>query len=317
MEDVACNLCGSMRRKDSLHGRDIRYAIPGAFTIVRCEDCGLCYVSPRPTPAEIGRYYPPTYAEHNAGPAGNPFAGAESEIVQSYFDGPGTILDIGCASGSFLWSMHGLEWQVHGVDSSPDALELARSLPGATIKLGTLERGDFPPNSFEAVTLWSVLEHLHQPLETLCAAREILKPDGRLFLVVPNYQGLERKLFQTRWFALELPRHIYHFSPDSLSKMLERAGFEVEELKHASGHDCFRFSVKMLFGRPLPDRNSAPKVSGNDSAREPTAAPPATTTAARSSGWLRRLNGVAVEAFTASADRMGMGGQLRVVARPK
>jgi SAM-dependent methyltransferase len=310
MEDVPCNLCGSARLRKSLQGPDVRYGTPGTFTVVRCVDCGLCFVSPRPTLDQIGAHYPPSYSEHTPSAEGNPFARAQAEMVGSLYPGGGSVLDVGCASGAFLTAMRSKGWTVAGIDTSEQAHSLARSLPGAEIKLGVLGPDDFAPASFDAVTLWSVLEHLHDPLATLRTVRRLLKPEGRLFLVLPNYRAFERMLFRTRWFALELPRHLYHFSPKPLAAMLERAGFKVDKLQHASGHDTLRFSLRLVARRPIPDGQGP-----QDHATEGQCGPHGRS-GAQTSGALQRVNGAVVDGFTKIADRVGFGSQLLVVARP-
>jgi len=226
-------------------------------------------------------------------------------MVSSRFSTPGSVLDVGCASGAFLLAMRDREWQVAGTDTNEQAFDLAKSIPGADIRLGLLEADAFHPESFDAVTLWSVFEHLHDPLGTLRVIREVIRPDGRLFMVMPNYRSLERMLFRTRWFALELPRHLYHFTPSTLGRMLSRGGFHVETLKQASGHDTLRFSLRLLTGRPmtgsLRDRDARA-----DTAEARTGIAPL----------VRRCNAATVNGFTRTADRLGMGSQMLVVARP-
>jgi hypothetical protein len=154
-----------------------------------------------------------------------------------------------------------------------------------------------------------VFEHVHDPLGTLRIIREIIKPDGHLFMVVPNYRGLERMLFRTRWFALELPRHLYHFTPDAIRRMLTQGGFQVEKLEHASGHDTFRFSLRLLARRPMPD---APTTLGADS-RGGGSGSGRQRSLARAA---HSFNGAVVGGFTTLADRLALGSQLLVVARP-
>lgn len=306
MEFVGCNLCGSDRSKPILRGPDVRCRTPGEFTILRCRACGLSYVSPRPEVQEIGKHYPATYTEHTEAHLGNAFASTEADIVRSRFAAPGSVLDVGCASGAFLRAMRRHEWTVAGTDTSEKAFALATSIPGADIRLGLLEADAFPPDSFDAVTLWSVFEHLHDPLGTLRVLRDVIKPDGRLFMVLPNFRSLERMLFRTRWFALELPRHLYHFTPATLDRMLGRGGFQVETMDHASGHDTFRFSLRLLAGRSASTTVNEPHTPEETAqARIGPVAPV-----------IRRVNGAIVSAFTTTADKLAMGSQLLVVARP-
>jgi 2-polyprenyl-3-methyl-5-hydroxy-6-metoxy-1,4-benzoquinol methylase len=306
LETVACNLCGSTRARRSLVGADVRCRTPGRFTVVTCRECGLSYVSPRPPADQIGRHYPAHYGEHGKAHWGNTFATTEAAIVDGFFDAPGSVLDVGCAAGGFLLAMRERGWRVAGVDTSEAAHHLAALVPDADVRLGTLGKDMFPAGSFDAVTLWSVLEHLHDPRGVLTAVREVVKPGGRVFLVVPNYQSLERRLFRTRWFGLDLPRHLYQFSPATIRRMLATAGFQVESLDHASGHDGVRWSLRLLARKPLPGE-PGPADDGLD---QPMVGARFGANAGRS------LKRAVVGGITTVADRAGMGAQLFVVARP-
>jgi SAM-dependent methyltransferase len=304
MELVVCNSCGSGTSKPILTGVDLTCHTPGSFTIVRCRECGLSYVNPRPAVSDMGQHYPQTYGEHTEAHLDNSFASTQADLVRSYFREPGAVLDIGCASGAFLLDMQMHEWRVAGTDTSERALALARSATGGDIRLGGLEPDAFSPACYDAVTLWSVFEHLHDPLATLRVVRTVIKPAGFLFLVMPNFRSLERLLFRRHWFALELPRHLYHFTPKTLDGLLGLGGFRIDTLRHSSGHDIFRASVRLIAGRSTPPGNGRESSGEGEGAGR-----------ARSS-ITRQINRALVGGFTRTADKLGMGSQLLVIARP-
>ena len=146
----------------------------------------------------------------------------------------GTLLDIGCAAGTFLVGMkrHG-DWTLHGVELSPGVAEIARERHGLDVFTGTLEEAAYPDDTFDAITLWDVLEHLHDPAASLREIRRILKPGGVLIIRVPNLASWDARLFGDAWAGLDAPRHLYVFSPQTLSHMLE--GAELDVLSHSSG----------------------------------------------------------------------------------
>ena len=308
METVRCNLCGGESLSRVMLAKDVNHGTPGRFTLTRCRACGLVYLNPRPSSSEIGRYYPATYGEHAAGTLPNSFSIAESEIVTRYVPGPGNILDIGCAAGYFLRTMRERGWEVSGVEPDADAAARAGSVQGAVVKQGSLEPGQFASGGFDAITLWSVLEHLHDPLGTLRIAAELLKPGGYVFVGVPNFASIERLLFRGTWFGLDVPRHLYHFTPTTLARLLSKAGLRLVVLQHASGHDSFRSSLRARLRR-------SPRSAARGADASPGNTPETEIRHGVRSSIRRLLNRVAVGGFTQLADRLGVGSQLLAVAR--
>ena len=121
--------------------------------------------------------------------------------------------------------------EVTGLDASPRAVEKVRDDLGCDVHLGTLPHPDLPPGSFDVITMWQSLEHVHRPLEVLRAAFELLRPGGRIIVAVPNYASLPAAWFGDNWFGLDLPRHLTHFTPDTLSSMLLASGFRVQSMR--------------------------------------------------------------------------------------
>lgn len=135
---------------------------------------------------------------------------------------------MGAGIGEYVANLADLGWDAQGVELASGAVETAASL-GRLVRQGTI----FSPfleeeERFDLVTLWHVLEHLPDPVAALERARALLRPGGRLMLAVPNWQSALRPRVGSAWWALEVPRHLWHFEPDTLQAVLERAGFEVE-----------------------------------------------------------------------------------------
>jgi 2-polyprenyl-3-methyl-5-hydroxy-6-metoxy-1,4-benzoquinol methylase len=144
---------------------------------------------------------------------------------------PGRMLEVGCASGNYLHKMSNLGWQVQGIEFSPQAATAAREA-GYQVYTGSLESVDLELSAFDLITGWMVLEHLHEPLTGVKKLYAWAKPGAYLALSVPNAASLEFKLFQSRWFALQLPNHLYHFTPETISSLLKQAGWQVEAIHH-------------------------------------------------------------------------------------
>lgn len=136
----------------------------------------------------------------------------------------GRLLEVGCGSGQMLKFMQDLGWCVEGVDFDPSAVQNARC-KGLQVRLGTLNAQQYPNDFFDAVTASHLIEHIHNPLLLLNECHRILKPGGRLVVVTPNGESWGHELFKESWRGLEPPRHLHVFSPQSLIRLTEKAGF--------------------------------------------------------------------------------------------
>jgi SAM-dependent methyltransferase len=147
-------------------------------------------------------------------------------------------------------------WDVHGVEINGEVAEFARRRYGIDIVPGTLEAVAYPAAFFDAVTMWDVLEHLHDPSATLREIHRILKPGGILVVRVPNLASWDATLFGRYWAGLDAPRHLYVFSPTTLSNMLAQNRYAVLEHSCAIGsYPTFALSARFwLTGRRASGR---------------------------------------------------------------
>jgi 2-polyprenyl-3-methyl-5-hydroxy-6-metoxy-1,4-benzoquinol methylase len=246
-ETPDCLLCGGRRQAVVVRAYD--NAAPWSwqrFRVVRCLDCGLHLTNPRPSPERMAEYYPDWYEPHESPEPGRrlpwrPLIASwcgwplEARRVLPWH-GRGRLLDFGCGGGSFLDRMHRQGWQVTGIDISPVAVERIREKLGLHALLGSLPHKALAPGSFDVVTMWHSLEHVHEPLTVLREAYRLLAPGGRLLVAVPNIASLPFQWFGPAWYGLDLPRHLTHFSPATLNAMLLKAGFrnpQVRMLRHS------------------------------------------------------------------------------------
>lgn len=258
-EEVPCPLCGQAAGAPLLEASD---PLPAAghgllFAVVRCDHCGLCYTNPRPTERSIFRFYPPDYRPHRRGckmrqsRRVSPFwsrllgrpCGERRGILP--WPSPGRLLDFGCGAGTFLKTMADQGWEVTGLDAAVGAVQHVREQHGLTALVGTLPHSDLRPGSFDVVTMWHSLEHVHNPLAILREAYKLLVPGGKLIVATPNIESIPFAVFGRSWFGLDVPRHLMHFGPRTLSATLQAAGFRTEPVRQMRHSDWLRSSAKL------------------------------------------------------------------------
>jgi SAM-dependent methyltransferase len=225
-----CPVCGCdhcvewSRAPDRFHGRDKSYSL------IRCPSCSLVRLQDPPPPPEMGQHYGANYDSAISGPGDDPAHWRERRESLLRFKSGGTLLDLGCSSGGFLTAMKGASWQLFGVEMSEQVARRARDRCGAEVFVGDILDAPFPPGAFDAITCFHVFEHLYQPREVLAKIAAWLKPEGVFYTMMPNIDSAGARIFGSYWYALELPRHLYHFSPASLRALATTAGLEIVSL---------------------------------------------------------------------------------------
>lgn len=287
-----CPLCGPHAGKEKvLSARDWIYPCEEWFTLYRCRSCHLVFVSPRPAADHLGDYYPENYPPHvpppqpparashawqgrlrvaalsaslgyPAPPASRKFEWA-GQMLRSYFlragypawRPHGMLLDVGCGRGDYLKAMRQLGWNVCGLDLSPRAVEATRR-QGIPASQGRLRDLDWPAGSIDVITFLDSFEHHPDPLETLHAAARLLRKDGSLIIRFPNFDAFWRRVFGPCWADIAVPRHLYHYTPATLSRLVQRCGFSVDQVYTLPSSEFSR-SIQMWecargrYGAPL------------------------------------------------------------------
>jgi len=243
MESISCELCGQNNSSTVFNTFDRNWRLPGEFTIVRCNSCGFIFLNPRPDIKEIAKYYPETFSARKRQFKAEEFS-KERKIANRVMEikmrplidmkKTGRILDIGCADGFLLDYMKKQGWEVFGVEPHEPSVKLAKENFGLDIFNGYLEDAHFDPDYFDAITMTHVLEHVHNAGPLLKTINKLLKHDGTAMIEVPNIDSLESKIFKERWMAIDAPRHLFHFTPLTLSRILENNDFRVVKIVHGS-----------------------------------------------------------------------------------
>jgi len=224
--DTNCILCGSTEREPLI--------LQGEWTVHRCKECGLGVLDPRPDQRELGDLYQNSYLADLYGiglKVGSP--GMKRRLSQEthrvrFFrraKRSGRLLDIGCGMGYFLAVCRDWGYEVEGMDISADSVAYVRDNLKIPVAVGTVDGIDYPPASFDVITMWHFLEHAPDPQLYLQKTQKWLKPGGLLVVDVPNYTATDARYAWQKWKGWHLPFHLYHFTPETLCGLLAKHGF--------------------------------------------------------------------------------------------
>lgn len=245
---VTCNVCGSGRSRRLFTTNDFLLDTARDVSVVQCLECGLQYVNPQPRQKERLAYYPDEYPLYDVAFGRRPFRIAAYDERRRRIERhtrPGRILDVGCMDGGLLKNLEQHGWEVYGFDTKPEAVTFARDelgLPNITV--GELQEIQYPPAHFDAVNIWGVLEDLENPRESLKDVYRLMKPGAWLIVATHNIDSWEARHFGPLWFNLEIPRHLYHFSPKTLFRLLAETGFAVRGIQHFTPLYVLQMSVR-------------------------------------------------------------------------
>lgn len=197
-----------------------------SFALVKCENCTLVFTNPRPTPAELDKYYEsPTYISHTD--KANSIINLIYKTVRSYTLGikrslieryrkQGTVLDYGAGTGDFLRVCQKTGWTVSGVEPNESARHLAQSKINQKLQT-SLEK--VQGAEFDIITAWHVIEHVTDLLPTLKRLKKLLAKNGYMIIALPNFNSYDSLYYKEHWAAYDVPRHLYHFTQSSFSSL--------------------------------------------------------------------------------------------------
>jgi 2-polyprenyl-3-methyl-5-hydroxy-6-metoxy-1,4-benzoquinol methylase len=219
------------------------------FEIVKCVQCGFTLTNPRPSINSIGKYYQSEkYISHTGGHkslfdkvyvfARTITLGWKFKLITKY-KSTGSVLDYGCGTGEFLHYLKSHGWAINGVEPSEGARSKAIDLLQNPIHT-SIEK--IEGSQFDVITLWHVLEHVHDLNEKLSSIKSLLKQDGIIFIAVPNHESPDAQKYGAYWAGYDVPRHLWHFSKDSMKKLFDKTGFELVSI-HPMKLDAYYVSL--------------------------------------------------------------------------
>jgi ubiquinone/menaquinone biosynthesis C-methylase UbiE len=273
----SCLLCGG--EGNILHSKmqDRMFAVPGNWPLKQCSnpDCGLCWLDPSPVESDIPLFYVNYFTHERNDPkqrflvrlysllyGGYMLASsipsmllglkkARNQMRHMFLNdmSPGKLLDVGCGNGVFLHRMHNLGWSATGIDFDAKAIENAKKMygDGLTFMNTDLTGARFPDNSFDAVTMSHVIEHVPDPVALLIEARRVLKAGGRLVVTTPNIRSFGHEKFQDCWAGLDSPRHLQVFSLPALQTCARKAGFDATKVSTSAANADGFFGISFGF----------------------------------------------------------------------
>jgi len=264
-----CPLCQSDAIQQQFIGVDRMHGYEGKFPVYKCQQCQLMFLGLKLSPKTLAGFYPETYYSFqgkNTAETQRSFLktwelklreDSEHEALHRYLSYPktrkssvltklnasikkkkylqypayrpnGKLLDVGCGGGLFLSKMRELGWQVQGIEPGHNGVEACKQ-QGLDVVEGFLEQANFHDQSFDFIRFEHVLEHVPDPVSTLIEAKRILKKDGYIRLLLPNWNSLPAQLFRTYWYHLDTPRHLFWFTNDTIQQTAEHAGLLIQK----------------------------------------------------------------------------------------
>lgn len=208
-----------------------------SFAIMKCINCGLLVTSPRPDKATIGSYYQSEdYISHTN--KANNLLNSAYKLARNYtlrkkyklinrLATKKSILDYGCGTGHLLNYINQKgNWKTTGVEPDPNAKEIAIKEHGLNVVSSLSE---LPEKKFGVITLWHVLEHIHDLNDTIDSLRQLLSNKGKLIIAVPNHESLDQQIYKQHWAAYDVPRHLYHFDQATILDLMKYHKFTLQE----------------------------------------------------------------------------------------
>jgi 2-polyprenyl-3-methyl-5-hydroxy-6-metoxy-1,4-benzoquinol methylase len=250
--EIICPICRNTGFTEVLRLTD-HFVTGEVFPLLKCKDCGFLITGNVPVNDEMERYYKSddyiSHSDTSTGLINRVYHTVRNLMLQKKFNivkhatakANGKLLDIGAGTGYFLNYAQKKGWEITGTEKSNTARLFAQQRWNLTI---------YPENQiynlgdeyFDAITLWHVLEHLPDPDNHWKVFHRILKKEGRVIIALPNFESADAKHYGEHWAAWDVPRHLWHFSPDHIRRMAENSGFTLVDM-HRMPFDSFYISM--------------------------------------------------------------------------
>jgi len=231
-----CPVCSGLNIVKVLSAKDHTVSNE-IFEIWQCNSCTARFTQNVPSEDEIAGYYQsPDYISHSNTDKGllnklyqkvrKYTLQQKASLIIHYTVSKGNLLDIGAGIGAFLNEMKNRQWKATGIEPDEGARIQAKNLFAIDL-LSTSSLQNLPAKSFDAITLWHVLEHVHSLHQYIDQLKLLLKDEGKIFIAVPNYQSLDADIYRNNWAAYDVPRHLYHFTPKAMEALMQKHGLGI------------------------------------------------------------------------------------------
>jgi len=234
-----CTYCNSQNSRLLFFTKSIYDDI---FEIRHCQVCNAYFLAPKPTDEILKKAYDESYYGQEEEKFGvtyiekaiDFFRKKRAKYVSKFLKEGATVLDIGCGNGRFLGFLlkYG-NYNIFGIEPGENSAKRAIRVNKLILKKGYLEKNDFSPAFFDAITMFHVFEHLINPAEIIDIIANVIKPNGILVISFPNINSWQAKLFKGKWLHLDPPRHLLFFKPDDFINIMKIKGFENIRTKYA------------------------------------------------------------------------------------
>ncbi len=238
---INCPVCKGTQLAEALRAEDFTVSHE-KFAILHCNNCSFRFTQDAPNEQEIGRYYKSSeYISHTNSNKGiinrlyhlvrNYTLVQKRKLVRSVTGKQqGNLLDVGAGTGYFAAEMKKAGWSVMALE--PDTEARRNALDENNVSAEPVEQlFQLAPGSFDCITLWHVLEHVHDLHGYIQQFYKLLKDDGSLIIAVPNYTSADGEAYGSNWAAYDVPRHLWHFSPSSMGLLMASHKFQVDDHK--------------------------------------------------------------------------------------
>jgi 2-polyprenyl-3-methyl-5-hydroxy-6-metoxy-1,4-benzoquinol methylase len=238
-----CPVCNNKKTAPFLHGKD-HFASKEIFIIEKCESCGLLFTQNFPSETDIASYYvSDNYISHSDSRKGfvnklyhsirRYMLKSKAKIVEKYHTKKGALLDIGAGTGYFANEIKHRGWMVSAIEKNPQARNFIKQNWNIDAQDSTA-LFQMPQHSFHVITLWHVLEHIEQLNEMMQRLHFLLHQSGTLVIALPNAASYDAKHYKSFWAAYDVPRHLWHFTPQTFALLASKHNFKIIEIKRMS-----------------------------------------------------------------------------------